>query len=235
LSCVILGTLGAALWLLSLTRSIRAIVRCAVHNRRIARVADKIYFPQHRSSALVLDAAQPLLALIGLLRPRLIVSRGLLQSLSAQELDAALTHEQAHRSSRDNLKRLLLLLAPDTLPFFNPLRALEPTWGKFTEWAADDCAAAGNPQRALSLAAALLRVARVGSTPTLPYLSTSLLARDCDLEIRVDRLLHPAALPKRSRLRFRAVVVFGALAVGALLLAPSTLSFIHELQELLLH
>jgi len=72
----------------------------------------------------------------------------------------------------------------------------------------------------------------------LPYLSTSLLASDRDLRARVDRLLHRAQVPSPSFFKARprlGLIAFGsAIGLSALLLAPSTFHFIHELQELLL-
>jgi beta-lactamase regulating signal transducer with metallopeptidase domain len=162
-----------------------------------------------------------------------------LRNLSAEELDAALSHEMAHRTSRDNAKRFLLLLAPDIFPFVRLFQSLDRSWSRFAEWAADDQATSGDPRRALSLAAALVRVARMGSSPTLPYLSTSLLACDRDLSARVDRLLHAmpiphaASKPAHHRLRTAGFLLAGCL-VG-LLLVPSALSSVHELLELLLH
>lgn len=44
----------------------------------------------------------------GLLRPRLLVSRGLLDSLSPAELEAVLAHERAHAERLDNLRLLLV-------------------------------------------------------------------------------------------------------------------------------
>jgi beta-lactamase regulating signal transducer with metallopeptidase domain len=187
---------------------------------------------------LVEDEA-PLLAMSGLLRPRLLISRGVLRVLSSEELDAALRHEHAHRISRDNAKRLLLLLAPDIFPFVRPLRLLEHSWSKFAEWAADDQAAAGDSCRALSLAAALVHVARMGAGPRLPFLSTSLLVGDGDLSARVDRLLRADSLtlPPASKTRLgmgtTGFLLAGCLA--ALLLTPPALSSVHELLELLLH
>src|ERR1700691_2727347 len=66
---------------------------------------------------LVVDDTAGLFALAGIVHPRLVISREVLQGLSAEELTAALRHERAHAASRDNLKRLLLLLAPDGFPF----------------------------------------------------------------------------------------------------------------------
>jgi beta-lactamase regulating signal transducer with metallopeptidase domain len=187
----------------------------------------------------VIEGEAPLLAMSGLLRSRLLISRGVLRTLSAEELDAALSHEHAHRTSRDNVKRLLLLLAPDILPFVRPPRRLEHSWAKFTEWAADDQATSGDSSRAISLAAALVQVARMGTAPRLPFLSTSLLARDRDLAVRVNRLLRAVpvtpARPSKTRPLLRAASFLFACCLAALLLAPPTLSLVHELLELLLH
>jgi hypothetical protein len=130
-------------------------------------------------------------------------------------------------------------LAPDIFPFVRPLRTLEHNWSKFTEWAADDQATSGDSSRAISLAAALVQVARMGTAPRLPFLSTSLLARDRDLAVRVNRLLRAVpvtpARPSKTRPLLRAASFLFACCLAALLLAPPTLSLVHELLELLLH
>jgi Zn-dependent protease with chaperone function len=238
LPCVVLALLGLLTCCLSFFRSTRAIFASALHSRRCARAGLETRLHESSSSILVVDTDRPLLALSGLIRPRLLVSTSLLGRLSSEELEAAFSHEQAHRVSRDNLKRLLILLAPDTFPFLNALRVVEQSWSTFTEWAADDRVVGGSSLRALSLASALVRVAQLGAAPALPTLSTSLLASDRDLRARVDRLLQQAPHSQtRSRayplLRLTGFVLLAAL--GASLCAPATLHFVHELQELLLH
>ncbi|MGB7282108.1 MAG: M56 family metallopeptidase [Candidatus Acidiferrum sp.] len=240
--CLILGLLGALTWFLSVVRSTHSLFASMRHNRLCLLASQEMCLSGRSCTLLVVENETPLLALSGLLRPRLLVSRGVLRVLSAEELDAALSHEHAHRTSRDNAKRLLLLLAPDIFPFVRTLHALERSWSKFAEWAADDQAAAGDSRRAVSLAAALVRVARLGSSPRLPHLSTSLLAGDFDLSARVDRLLQASpetqathARPPYPRPLFRGAGLLFVGGLALLLFTPPALSFVHGLLELLLH
>jgi Peptidase family M48 len=239
--CVALGFLGAATWFLSIARTALSLIASLRHILLCRSAGQETRIAWKSSLVLLVEAETPLLAMSGLLRPQLLISHSVLRNLSAEELDAALSHELAHRTARDNAKRFLLLLAPDILPFVRPLQSLERSWSTFAEWAADDQATSGDPRRALSLAAALVHVARMGSSPPLPYLSTSLLACDRDLSARVDRLLHAApiapasAMKSQHRLRLRTAGFLVAAAFGALFVTPYVLSSVHELLELLLH
>ncbi|MGQ9836513.1 MAG: M56 family metallopeptidase [Cyanobacteriota bacterium] len=56
-----------------------------------------------RSTAYVLDLEAPFAAQVGVWRSRLVVSRGLLQQLDQEHLQAVLAHEEAHRYYRDTL------------------------------------------------------------------------------------------------------------------------------------
>jgi Zn-dependent protease with chaperone function len=155
-----------------------------------------------------------------------------MSALSPRELAAALRHERAHQISRDNLKRLFLLLTPGILPFFRGYEALERGWSKFTEWAADDTAVAGSSRRSLALAAALVRIARMGASPQPTPLMTSLLGGAQDLSARVDRLLHSTPQPER-----KAPVLIGSASLllscslVAVVLQPSTFHSVHRILE----
>src|SRR5262249_15435406 len=52
--------------------------------------------------------AFPVVSLVGTLRPRIFVADQVLESLSPEEVQAAVAHEAAHLRSGDNLKRLIL-------------------------------------------------------------------------------------------------------------------------------
>jgi beta-lactamase regulating signal transducer with metallopeptidase domain len=180
----------------------------------------------------------PLLALVGVFRPRLVVSQAVLRTLSAEELHLALQHEYAHRVSRDNLKRLVLLLAPAPVSFLRGFSSLERCWAKYSEWAADDEAVGGDSHRGLSLAAALLRVARMGAAPRLSFLHTCLVAGDHDLAARIDRLLALQPLPAKPLSRTCSLAISSGLgllvSMAILLTGHTTLSYVHRLLELFL-
>jgi hypothetical protein len=172
---------------------------------------------------------EPTFALVGVIRPRIMVSEQARTRLSEAEFAVALSHEQAHAKSCDNLKRLLMILAPGPFPY---CRALEETWKKFAEYAADDSATVTDPARCLSLAAALVKVSKLSLASEAP-LATSFLATRSGLECRVDRLLSPSSAAS-PRLMV-ALSYLGASALAAAILHPATPARVHELLEHLLH
>lgn len=122
-------------------------------------------------SAYVLRHEFPMIALVGVTRPRLFVAEQVLGVLGGDELKAAIEHEAGHLRSRDNLKRVVLAACGDTLPFAPFARALERAWRQASEEAADEYAARAGASVALDLAAALIKVARMvpaGARPVVP-------------------------------------------------------------------
>lgn len=239
LACMVMACLGVAIWTSGLIRIFGAVRGTVRYLHRCERHGRKITVPGEGSPALLLADKAPVLAVAGVFRPRLVISRRVMHGLSAEQRVAALRHERAHCTSGDNLKRFLILLAPDVLPFVRSFSGLERAWSKFTEWAADDIATEGDPQRALSLASALVRVARMGSKPKLGYLSCSLLGSDQALSERVDRLLRPQA--KRAKPvkvlipLLTSVSTAAASAIAVTMLWPGSLSFVHRALEQLVH
>lgn len=243
-ACLLLAGLAGAAFSRSLIRTARAMRQSVRLRKEWLHLGSGVSPTEEESPAVVDEKAMvirkkgPLLVLSGIFRPRMVISRGVLTELSEEELDAAVRHEMAHRESRDNLKRLFLVLSPGFFPFVNGFVALEKMWARLSEWAADDEAVQGDSQRALSLAAALLRVARMGAQPQLSALHTSLLPADQDLSARVDRLLRVEPLPVEKAPPARSRVIVGGLCfiACALMLAgiPATLSPVHRLLEFLL-
>jgi hypothetical protein len=219
-ACSIAAALGFAVVSRSLWRAARAIVR----SRRLTRTAV--------NEISIVDAPGSFMATTGLFRPRILVSRAAADSLSQAQFDAAIRHERAHGTSRDNLKRLFQLAAPEPFPFWRgTAHTLDREWARFAEFAADDRASAGDIDVCVSLAEALVQLARAGNAPELP-LATSLMADSRDLAARVDRLLagvHPHAAT-RSHWKTAGVISASILCCAAIA-NPASLLRVHNLLE----
>ena len=238
LLCVLMALLGIALCASSLMRVVGAVRGTNRYLHECERHGRKITVPGETAPALLLADTAPVLAMAGVFRPQLLISRRVMRGLSAEQREAALRHEHAHRLSSDNLKRLLILLAPDAVPFLGTFGRLERAWSRFTEWAADDQATEGDPQRALSLASALVRVAKMGR-PATTYLSCSLVGGSQGLSERVDRLLRPQPKPPKPVKELVSLLAGAgglvASAVAVMVVWPGSLSLVHQALEQLVH
>ena len=131
--CLAAAVLGVAIWSLSVARSLRAAGRSLRHIRRCQSTARKTYLRGETAPVWLMEDPAPLVMLGGVLRSRLVISRKVVFALSADQLAAVLRHERAHSRSRDNFKRLLVLLAPETLPLFRGFSRLEQAWARIAE------------------------------------------------------------------------------------------------------
>jgi len=174
-------------------------------------------------------------ALLGFLRPLIIVSTDLLaeHGLRSDALAIALDHERSHATHRDNWK----LLSLSFLPRLNFLTGdpWTPAWRAAADWAADDDAVRGDRNRSLLLAEAIVRTARTARVLTghaAPVIHTALTTAEARLVTRIDRLLHPH--PVHARRSF----VLPSLSALVLLAATAAIAaspWIYRLSESLLH
>ncbi len=98
----------------------------------------------------------------GLLRPRVYLSSGALDSLDAEELLAVVAHERHHRQRRDPLRLLVVRVLADALFFVPVLARLRTRYAQLAEMAADDAAVRALRDPA-PLASALLRFGETSS------------------------------------------------------------------------
>ena len=184
----------------------------------------------------------PIIAVVGTLRPRLFIAERVLDSLTEDELAAAIAHEGGHLAARDNFKRALLRGCRDLLTIVPSGRSLDRAWSESIECAADEHAAQISPDIALNLASALVTIARmipVGVRTQLP-LATFLVGEETrGIKGRVRRLIEIASTGRSSgaeRLRARMVLpVISLLGVFAFMLIvaanPDVLLTVHSVIE----
>jgi Zn-dependent protease with chaperone function len=171
-----------------------------------------------------LDRDQPVLFCTGVRRHAIVVSRGAVRLLDAEELRAALAHELAHLASHDPAVSWVVMAARAVM-WFNPaFQVLSRALAHDAEWRADERAAAACGDR-LALASGLIKLHRATSAAGAPGVRRTLplagalaepLARvkSLDVEVRCRRLLDgpPRALPF-----LRARVTIAAASLTALL------------------
>jgi hypothetical protein len=124
----------------------------------------------------------PTLTVAGLCAPKVLISEAAVAALNPPELRSALRHEIFHARRYDNLKKLLFRFS-----VFPGMADLERAWSEETEMAADD-AAVSSFRDALDLAAALIKVSRLGRIES-NELTTALLHSSTALSKRVRRLV----------------------------------------------
>ena len=219
--CMGLSTLGFITLSSSLFRGVRALGASIRHARKLQTAAlPRVIAGSHR--VLLIDSDVPVLAVIGVFRSHLVVSRAVLETLSPLQLSAALRHEEAHVESRDNLKRLIMLcVAP---------KRLQEAWARITERAADDTAAGESERRRLDLAEALVRFAKIPMAPP-PPLVTAFASDASDLALRIDRLVGSGISGAAPRLRIPALMFLLSACTLVVVYGLDSLHTVHQALE----
>lgn len=220
---------GASLAVVASARMARAAWSTAVFLRACRRRGRAQ--PHAGQDLLLLPPPAPSLALAGFFRARVLVSERAWLGLSPAQLEAGLAHERAHFRARDNWRRLLLLAVP--LPGRRS-EEIARAWSRCSEYAADDRAVAGCPDRSLTLASALLAVANLGVAAPAPAALSFLLPpvrSGRELAARIERLLQPPAPAPHQRSGRIAWLLAGSVALMALMLQPATLMAAHRVLE----
>ena len=114
-----------------------------------------------QTDVLVIASRRPHAFTIGFLRPRIVVSTGLIELLDERELRSVLAHERHHARRRDPLRRALVKAICDGFWFVPALRKTARTHATVSELAAD--AVAMSHTGAQPLASALLTFEAHGS------------------------------------------------------------------------
>lgn len=224
LCCLVLLGRGIARAALAQRRASRALVawlhRSALMEPQIKESGAHVPIFRIGNDALTLTVA-------GLCAPKVLVSEAAIAALTARELGTTLRHEIAHAIRYDNLRKLLFRFS-----VFPAMAELEHAWSEETEMAADD-AAVSSFQDALDLAAALIKVSRLGPLGSSGELTMALLHSPTALSTRVHRLVawDKAQKPPGPARWFYALPTAAAIIIAAVTTYGSVLSQMHAVTE----
>jgi Zn-dependent protease with chaperone function len=203
------------------------VTRAVVGTWRTSAVP--LVMPMWRLPAWRIERQFPVVAVVGIVRPELVVASPVANACTEAELAAIAAHESAHVKHGDNVLRAAFSITPGATFLRALAGAIQRDWSVAAELAADEKARCATS--ALDLASALTKVARmaVGQTPATGV--GSALIGETPLETRVRALLEPPA-PER-RIPVATAAAAGWTATVGLLHQPQTLDGLHKLFELL--
>jgi beta-lactamase regulating signal transducer with metallopeptidase domain len=240
--CLLLVAAVSAWFVRSALRGFGIVLRTALFTNAWKRSAAVNPQPMNQARFIPLVKAAHPVALVGLLHPRVFIAKHLLDegTLSPVALDLILEHERSHAVQQDNWKLLSLYCMPRlglTLPGGGTWLQ---HWQSAAEWAADDDAVRGDPQRALLLAETLVAFARNVASPAPALVSTAFVCGNTGLEKRVGRLidLSPIALSATASThpgQISAALTLAAMLIGGAAAIACATPWLHDLSEHLLH
>lgn len=191
----------------------------------------------------VLQHAFPIIAVVGAIRPRLFIATQVFESLSEEELAAAIAHEYGHLAARDNFKRSVMRVSRAALLIIPCGRSLDRAWSDASESAADEHAAQKSSLVALNLASALVRIARMipkGQRQVMPAAVSAFLSDDSPgVKVRVRRLVELAAIDPSLLVSNASIVRFVPWLILTLIVVvgvsiesrPQVLASVHHVVE----
>jgi Zn-dependent protease with chaperone function len=222
--CVILIGVGIARAVMAQMKASRSLVKwldgSTLMESQVMESGDAVPIFRTRNEA-------PTLTVAGVSAPKVLISEATVAMLNPPELRTALRHEIEHVLRYDNLKKLVFRFS-----VFPAMAELEHAWSEQAEMAADD-AAVSTFHDALDLAAALIKVSRLGAFETPGELTMSLLHGSTALKERVHRLVAWEKAPKlQTDARWRyALTAAGAMLVAVVMTYGSVLTQMHAATE----
>ncbi|WP_028611446.1 M56 family metallopeptidase [Paenibacillus harenae] len=171
-------------------------------------------------SILVVSHQDPIALTMRFVRPRIVLSTGLIQLLDAGELEALIRHEIFHMKHKDPLKTFILVLCSTVFWYVPILKWCRKQYTAAREIQADSYAI-GATGSAENLGSALLKLLRKNRTMRFPFTYASF--AESSINYRIKYLIDPQAelafrLPVKSiMLSLQVVAVLSVLFIGELL------------------
>jgi Zn-dependent protease with chaperone function len=239
-----LATLSAIGVGLAISRGIRSWLATRSLLKNWLAASTRIELESIHVPTYVLDHSFPIIAVVGAAHPRLFIANHVLESLSEEELAAAIAHEYGHLAARDNFKRSVMRVSRAALLLIPCGTSLDRAWSEASESAADEHAAQQSSFVALNLASALVRIARMipkGQRQVIPASVSAFLAGEDSpgVKVRVRRLVElatadPSLLASNASIvRFVPWFVLTLIVVISVTIEsrPQVLATVHEFVE----
>ena len=236
LLCLLVAAAVSAWYGVTAYKGLRVALRTALFTRACRRDGRDLATSPDQTPVITFDGPSYRVALVGLVRPFIFISRSLVEDggLDPLALEVVLDHERSHAIQRDNWKLLSLHCVPRLnlrLPGGSTWMQL---WQNAAEWAADEDAVRGNSARAFQRAETLVAFSVDAAARANRIASTALICREADLVTRVERLINREPDSSAQDKGF-AAVTFCTLLLATTVFVVTMAPWLHELPEHILH
>lgn len=137
---------------------------------------------------IVISHPSPLAITMGFVRPKIVLSTGLISLLNSGELKAVISHEMYHKENKDPLNIFLMSLCSSTMWYIPILKWFNQKYRIMKELLADDYAIA-KQETSVNLGSALLKMLKVSRHQKMPFSYASF--ADTSVNYRIDNILNP--------------------------------------------
>ncbi|MGD6892194.1 M56 family metallopeptidase [Bacillus mobilis] len=148
----------AGLLLLTVLIVCKRIWRQFFYSTKLQKVL--IPFIRKGKQIYILPTAEVAAFTIGLFRPKVVMSEGMLQTFSDEEMDAIIFHEEYHQTNRDPLKLFCFTLLAEGMVYIPILKGLLQRYHVYQELAADKYAMRKMKSK-FELGSALLKIIKI--------------------------------------------------------------------------
>ncbi|WP_240417882.1 M56 family metallopeptidase [Paenibacillus periandrae] len=185
----------------------KAFVKVQIHPRLTIKWTRK--YKKWHTPIDVIREQQPLALAIGMLRPRIVISTGLLDMLSVEEVHAVLLHERYHCTQRHPLKKWFAAMIITSMPYMSVLKGLGHYYDIWIELLADRYAIT-HTNSTYTISTALLKLVQTQRFAT-PYQGVSF--SDTAINYRLSQLIHPEQSINVPMVSLRSICTSGTVLI----------------------
>jgi beta-lactamase regulating signal transducer with metallopeptidase domain len=234
--CLLLAAAVFAWYGITAVAGLRIALRTVRFTRVCRRDGQGLAAAPEQTPILTFSGPTHRVALVGLLRPFIFISRSLVEDggLDPLSLEVVLDHERSHATHHDNWKLLSLHCLPQVNLRLRGGSTWMQLWQNVAEWAADEDAVRGSRTRAFQLAETLVFFSIHAAARAPRIASTALVCRDADLVTRVERLINRESGSSTRDYRF-VTAAFWTMLLAVAIFMTTMAHWLNELPEHLLH
>ena len=137
---------------------------------------------------LIISNPVPIAITMGFVKPKIVLSTGLIKLLTDEELKAVVSHEIYHKNNNDPFKLFLLTLCASTIRYIPILKWFNEQYRIIQEVLADEFAIR-KQETSVHLGSALLKMLKFGKQAKMPFAYASF--ADTSVNYRIEYMLNP--------------------------------------------